>query len=93
MDRTGEVCNGSSTVEADLAAVWAVLKADWAKLSSEDQATLVGSTADEGGSDAEKVMARYDEIIKSGLVDEVLMKEILQKMHLPLRTSPGEDVT
>ena len=65
MDRTGEVCNGSSTVEADLAAVWAVLKADWAKLSSEDQATLVGSTADEGGSDAEKVMARYDEIIKN----------------------------
>lgn len=65
LDETGAVCNGSSTNESALATVWATLKADWAKLHVNDQNSLVDADANESGTDVQKVMARYDVIIKN----------------------------
>ena len=63
MTQTGSVCAGSSTDPVALASVWSTLSTDWAKLSTDDQNTLKSTVASETGTDAQKVMARYDVII------------------------------
>ena len=65
LDQTGQVCNGDDTVEADLLVKWNMLANDYAKMSDEDQATLANTVGNENGTDAQKVMARYDIIIKN----------------------------
>ena len=65
LTKTGNVCNGEDTIESDLLSVWTYLATEYAKMSGEDQATLADTQADESGNDAEKVMARYDVIIKN----------------------------
>lgn len=63
LSQTGAVCAGSSTDVTALAAVWSTMSTDWGKLSSDDQKTLKSTVASETGTDAQKVMARYDLII------------------------------
>lgn len=65
LDQTGQVCDGEDTVEADLLVKWNKLATDYTKMSSEDQTTLAGTVGNESGTDAQKVMARYDVIIKN----------------------------
>ena len=65
LSRTGSVCNGASTVEADLLVVWNSLGTDFTKMSASDQASLANTVASESGTDDAKVMARYDVIIKN----------------------------
>lgn len=61
MSLTGPAC-AASDVSA-LASAWSTLSTDWAKLSTDDQNTLKSTVASETGTDAQKVMARYDVII------------------------------
>ena len=64
LSKTGAKCKGDSTNKSELAAVWSIMQTDWGKLSAENQAILVNTDGSESGTDEQKVMARYDHIIK-----------------------------
>ena len=66
LDLTNSICSSSSDKEASLSAVWINLEINkFSILSSEDQSTLYGYTANKDSSDVTaQAMARYDQICK-----------------------------